>query len=144
MSANTIQDIFIKILRSELTETELDDSVKEQLTPDVVSALYSLADRHDLAYIALSSLHKCGLKYDDAVYSKLDQKAIMSVYRNEQIKYAFAQICDTFDQSSIPYIPLKGSVIRPFYPQESMRTSCDIDILIHEQDIDFAVGEGRL
>ena len=49
MEIKAIEDIFIKILRSELTETELDDSVKEQLTPDVVSALYSLADRHDLA-----------------------------------------------------------------------------------------------
>lgn len=67
MEIKAIEDIFIKILRSELTETELDDSVKDQLTPDVVSALYSLADRHDLAYIALSSLHKCGLKNDDAV-----------------------------------------------------------------------------
>lgn len=139
MEIKAIEDIFIKILRSELTETELDDSVKDQLTPDVVSALYSLANRHDLAYIALSSLHKCGLKNDDAVYSKLDQKAIMSVYRNEQIKYAFAQICDTFDQSSIPYIPLKGSVIRPFYPQESMRTSCDIDILVKEENLEAAI-----
>lgn len=138
MEVKTLQDIFIKILRSELTKTELDDSVKEQLTPDVVSALYSFADRHDLAYIVLSSLHKCGLKNDDAVYSKLDQKAIMSVYRNEQMKYAYGQICDTFDQASIPYIPLKGSVIRPYYPQESMRTSCDIDILVKEENLEAA------
>lgn len=139
MEVKAIEDIFIKMLRSELSETELDASVKEQLTPDVVAALYSLADRHDLVYIVLSSLHKCGLKNDDAVYSKLDQKAIMSVYRNEQIKYAFAQICDTFDQASVPYIPLKGSVIRPYYPQESMRTSCDIDILVKEENLEAAI-----
>ena len=51
MEVKAIEDIFIKMLRSELSETELDDSVKEQLTPDVVAALYSLADRHDLVYI---------------------------------------------------------------------------------------------
>lgn len=139
MEATVIEDIFIKILRSELTETELDDSVKEQLTLDVVAALYSLAVRHDLAYIFVSSLHKCGYKDDDSAYSNLSQKAIMSVYRNEQINYAFAQICDTFDQASIPYIPLKGSVIRPYYPQESMRTSCDIDILVKEEDLEAAM-----
>ena len=139
MEVKAIEDIFIKMLRSELSETELDASVKEQLTPDVVAALYSLADRHDLVYIVLSSLHKCGLKNDDAVYSKLDQKAIMSVYRNEQIKYAYGQICDTFDQISIPYIPLKGSVIRPYYPKESMRTSCDIDILVKEENLEAAI-----
>lgn len=139
MEVTTIQDILIKILRSELTETELDDSVKEQLTPDVVSALYSLADHHDLAHIIYSSLYKCGLKNDDAVYSKFNQKAIMSVYRNEQIKYAFAQICDTLDQAYIPYIPLKGSVIRPYYPQESMRMSCDIDILVKEENLEETI-----
>lgn len=139
MEVNALQDIFIKILRSELTETELDDSVKGRFTPDVVSALYSLAVRHDLTYIVSSALHKCGPESEDAVYSKLNQKAIISVYRNEQINYAFAQICDTFDQASIPYIPLKGSVIRPYYPQESMRTSCDIDILVKEEDLEAAI-----
>ncbi len=139
MEVKAIEDIFIKILRSELTETELDDSVKEQLTPDVISALYSLADRHDLAHIIYFSLYKCGLKNDDAIYTRFDQKAIMSVYRNEQMKYAYGQICDTFDQMSIPYIPLKGSVIRPYYPKESMRTSCDIDILVKEENLEAAI-----
>ncbi len=139
MEIKAIEDIFIKILRSELTETELDDSVKEQLTPDVVSALYSLADRHDLAHIVFYSLHKCGLKSDDAMYSKFNQKVIMSVYRNEQMKYAYNQICDIFNKESIPYIPLKGLVIRPYYPKDSMRTSCDIDILVKEENLESAI-----
>ncbi len=139
MEVKAIEDIFIKILRSELTETEIDDSVKEQLNPDVISALYSLADHHDLAHIVFSSLYKCGLKGNGAVYSKFNQKAIMSVYRNEQMKYAYGQICDIFNQASIPYIPLKGSVIRPYYPNESMRTSCDIDILVKEENLEAAI-----
>lgn len=134
MEVIALWDIFIRILRSELTETELDDSIKEQLTPGVVAALYSLAVRHDMAHIISSSLYKCGMQNVYAVYSKFDQKAIMSVYRNKQMKYAYGQICDTFDQAFIPYIPLKGSVICPYYPQESMRTSCDIDIFIKEEN----------
>ena len=88
MEVTALRDIFIKIIRSELTETELDDSVKVQLTPDVISALYSLSNRHDLAHIVSTSLPKCGLKSDGEAYSKFNQKSIMSVYRNEQIKYA--------------------------------------------------------
>ena len=30
----------------------------------------------------------------------------------------------------IPFLPLKGSVIRQYYPEPWMRTSCDIDILV--------------
>lgn len=138
MEVKVLQDIFIKILRSELTEMELDASVKAQLTPDVISALYLLSNRHDLAQVVSSSLHKSGLKSDGEAYSKFNRKAIMSVYRNEQMKYAYNQICDIFNRESIPYIPLKGSVIRPYYTEESMRMSCDIDILVKKENLKSA------
>lgn len=139
MELTALQDILIKILRSELNETELEDSVKVPLTSDVIAALYSLSNRHDLAHIVFNSLHKCGLRNDDAMYSEFNKKAIMSVCRNEQMKYAYNQICDIFNEESIPYIPLKGAVIRPYYPQESMRTSCDIDILVKEETLEEAI-----
>jgi len=34
---------------------------------------------------------------------------------------------------------LKGSVIRKYYPEPWMRTSCDIDVLVHENDIEKAM-----
>ena len=36
-------------------------------------------------------------------------------------------------------MPLKGSVLRASYPQDWMRTSCDIDILVHREDLERAV-----
>ncbi len=139
MEAQALQDIILKILRSELNETEPEDIVKAQLTSEEISALFSLSKRHDLAHIVSQALYKCGLLTDQEMLSKFSRAEMMSVYRNEQIKYAYKQICDCFDESDIPYIPLKGSVIRPYYPKESMRTSCDIDILIKEENLDNAI-----
>lgn len=139
MDAKTLQDIFIKILRSELNETELDSAVKAELTPDVLSALYSLSKRHDLAHIVASSLYKNGFSGDDEIYKRFSQENIMSVYRCIHMNYALKEICNTFNEEHIPYIPLKGSVIRPYYPEESMRTSCDIDILVKEENLDAAI-----
>ena len=139
MDEKTLQDIFIKILRSELNETELDSAVKDQLTPDILSALYSLSKRHDLAHIVANSLYKNGFAGDDEIYSKFSQENVMSVYRCIQMNYALKEICNTFNEEHIPYILLKGSVIRPYYPEESMRTSCDIDILIKEENLDAAI-----
>ncbi len=139
MGAKTLQDIFIKILRSELNETELDSAVKDQLTPDVLSALYSLSKRHDLAHIVAYSLYRNGLNGDDEIYSKFNQKSVVSIYRCMNMKYVLKEICNAFDEEKIPYIPLKGSVIRPYYPEECMRTSCDIDILIKEEKLDAAI-----
>lgn len=139
MEVKYLQDIFIKILRSELNETELDSAVGEQLTPDVLSALYSLSKKHDLAHIVSSALYRSGISADAELISKFGQTEIMSVYRCEQMKYAYKQICEALTEASIPYIPLKGSVIRPYYPKESMRTSCDIDVLVKEENLCQAI-----
>ncbi len=138
MDKRAVQDILIKILGATLTETELDSSVKEQLTPEVVSALYALSKHHDLAHIVATALYGNNVEIGKELASKFSKEEILSVYRYEQMKYAYEEICETFEEAQIPYIPLKGSVIRPYYPQESMRTSCDIDILVHEEDIERA------
>ena len=139
MDAKTLQDIFIKILRSELNETELDSAVKAELTPDVLSALYLLSKRHDLAHIVANSLYKNGFSNESEIYSKFSQENVGAVYRHIHMDYALKEICNTFNEEHIPYIPLKGSVIRPYYPEESMRTSCDIDILVKEENLDAAI-----
>lgn len=138
MEGKALQDILIKILRSELNETELDHTVKEQLTSEVISALFSLSKRHDLAHIVSASLYKNGV-LEEKTKSPYYREEAISLYRYEQMRYAYEQICELFNQANIPYIPLKGSVIRPYYPKESMRTSCDIDILVKQESLDQAV-----
>ncbi len=139
MEAKTLQNIFIKILRAELSEATLDTEIREQLTPGVISALYELSKRHDLAHIVAASLQKNGLLTDDQVSAKFKQENAQAVYRHLQMEYAYKQICDVFEEKGIPYIPLKGAVLRQYYPQPSMRTSCDIDILIREENLECAV-----
>lgn len=139
MEAEKVQDLLIGLLRAELTGTELDDAAKEQITPDALSALYALSDRQDLAHMVSAALSKNGLLADQKLAAQFAQKEILSVYRAEQMKAVFDKICTAFDQASIAYVPLKGLVMRPFYPKESMRTSCDMDILIREENLDAAV-----
>ena len=52
---------------------------------------------------------------------------------------SYKKICAALNENCIPYIPLKGSVLKDLYPEPWMRTSCDIDILVHEEDLDKAV-----
>ncbi len=139
MERKALLDIFIKLLGSALNEAELDGAVKNELTPDVIAALFSLSKRHDLAHIVSAVLYKNGLLTNEETISKYKHEEVVSIYRYEQMKYAYGQICDAFEEAAIPYIPLKGSVIRPYYPKASMRTSCDIDILVKEEDLERAI-----
>ena len=52
---------------------------------------------------------------------------------------ALGNICRALDAAGIDYIPLKGSVLCNLYPAPEMRTSSDIDVLVHEGDLDRAV-----
>ncbi len=139
MEERELQKLLIDIIRSELTCTALDGEAEKKLTPDIIGALYRLSELHDLAHIVSAALGKLGLLGVDEISAGLQKQELLSVYRCERLKYEFEQICEVLDGESIPYIPLKGSVIRPFYPYDSMRTSCDIDILIREEQLDNAI-----
>lgn len=53
-----------------------------------------------------------------------------------KINHEYNRICDALESVEISFLPLKGSVLRQYYPEPWMRTSCDIDILVHENDLE--------
>ena len=122
------------------TDRDSASASASKITSDDLAAVYRLAKQHDLAPLVSGFFYRNRItEGGEDLRRKLRQDELMSVYRHEQMRYAFEEICGIFDEANIPYIPLKGSVIRPYYPEESMRTSCDIDILIHEEDLERAI-----
>lgn len=138
MHEREAQKILIKILCAELNGRE-DSGLASGLTPELLEAVYRLAKAQDLAHVVSDFVYRNGVE-SGALDDKLQKEAFLSVYRREQLRYAFDEACAALDTASVVYLPLKGSVIRPYYPSEGMRTSCDVDILIHEEDMDTAIG----
>ena len=129
-------DLTLAILRSAMTGKPLGEAEKNSCTEESVRAVFKLAKAHDLDHLVAWGLKKNEL---DAMLGDRGEKKIMtSVYRYQQIKYEYERICATLEAAGIDLLPLKGSVIRKHYPEPWMRTSCDIDILIHEADIERA------
>lgn len=52
---------------------------------------------------------------------------------------AVLKLRKVFDKEEIPYVLLKGASISALYPDPCLRTSSDIDILIHEEDVEKAL-----
>lgn len=134
-----VQHILISILHSTINGVAHNDSIKQKITPDILASVYRLAKKHDLAHVVSEFVYHNQIPVPQELQTQLKQETFKAVYRHEQMKYAYEEICRAFEDAEIAYIPLKGSVIRPFYPYESMRTSCDIDILIHEEDLKIAI-----
>ena len=130
---------------------------KEKIVLPEISArflieVYKLSKAHDVAHLVGDALNKSGVFENlpadldeneraaiSKVKGKFDEQIFTAVYRYENINYELEQICKTLEEAKIPFIPLKGSVIRKYYPEPWMRTSCDIDVLVHENDIEKAM-----
>lgn len=113
--------------------------------------VYKLSKAHDVAHLVGDALNKSGVfenlpaDIDEneraaiaKVKEKFDEQIFTAVYRYENINYELERLKETLEEAKIPFIPLKGSVIRKYYPEPWMRTSCDIDILVKEKDADNA------
>ena len=124
------------LLRSEICEAQLDEETKNAITPETLSKLYKLSKKHDLAHLVADALDKNGLlPTDGEIKKRFLYERNMAVYRYEQINYELGEICRVLEEEQIEHIPLKGSVLRRYYPEPWMRTSCDIDILVKEADL---------
>ena len=136
---NELNNKLFALLRSVLCTEELNKSLFEGLNEETLAELYKISKKHDMAHIVGEALDCAGLLDDGDISRKLAKQQLVAIYRYENIQYEIDSICAAFDKANIPYIPLKGSVIRALYPEPWMRTSCDIDILVHENDLDTAV-----
>ncbi len=129
-----LQNVLFTLLKAAVSKEELTLELKSACTDDVLEQVFILAQKHDLAHLpgALDLP-------DSGPGQKMKKAAQLAMYRYVQINYEYQRICKVFDSAQIPYIPLKGAVIREYYPQAWMRTSCDMDILVHEENLEKAV-----
>lgn len=118
LDKNVLREL-INIVKSQLHE---EDYMSEIVEYDQIELL---ARKHDIAQF---------------VYYVTDNpKKNRLIARVMLIDYTAHMVMKLFDESKISYIPLKGTIIRSMYPKFWMRTSCDVDILVHEEDLDRAV-----
>lgn len=131
-------NVLAELLKCALFDAEIEESVKKTISENV-PVIYNTALRHDIAHLVEHALVKSGISVSDEElsYNFLKQKA-MSVMRYEDISNAQKQVSELFETEKIPFVLLKGAVIRNYYPEPWMRTSCDIDILVHECDLERA------
>ena len=132
------EEILFALLRYSICGHPLDVSIAELCTDKMLSAVYAIAQKHDIAHLAAHGLECLDLPHSE-ILAKFQNAKTQAIFRYMRQDYEYGRICDVLEHEEIPYIPLKGAVLRAYYPEPWMRTSCDIDILVHEKDLDRAV-----
>ncbi|MBQ9848799.1 MAG: nucleotidyltransferase family protein [Clostridia bacterium] len=109
------------------------------LPEEIVAKIYELSKLHDLTHLLTASIEKSKAAQNPALLKAFQKQTLMSVYRYERINHEFDRLCRALENAEIPFIPLKGSVLRGYYPEPWMRTSCDIDVFVAPENLEKAI-----
>ncbi len=130
-------ELLFALLRVSVCENALTPAQRELYSAELLPELLKTARKQDVAHLLVLGLKRSGLIGEEN--AALEQMLFGALYRYESIRYEYTRICDALEKAKLPFIPLKGSVIRKFYPEPWMRNSCDIDILVREEELDRAI-----
>ena len=135
-----VRDLLITLLKGaikgEMLDTEL---ITQSLSESKLATLFKVSKKHDVAHLIAYVLEKSEISLNEDAWKLFLQEKEQARLRYEMIQADINEICSCFDKEEILYIPLKGARIREYYPAPWMRTSCDIDILVREEELDRAV-----
>lgn len=148
MNAETAKLLFA-FLRSAICGDEITDGEFDSCTPEELLTIAELSVKHDLGHLVAFGLKEN--KVDERLHQSigendelknavrvLEHEMFKAVYRYQQMNHELLRMCAALEAAEIEFMPLKGSVIRNHYPKPWMRTSCDIDVLVHDRDIERA------
>ncbi len=133
----TSKNLIFDLLRCFLNEEDF--IIDKQILDNNYEALIKISKRHDiLSIIAYILLNRNYINNEE-----LKKVSYVSIYRYETQKYKILKLIEELNSNKIDFILLKGAVIRDYYLEPYLRTSCDIDVLIKEKQVSEATGMSR-
>lgn len=134
-----ITKILMNLIKCSIHKENIDVQQYCALSQEEKEQLFQLCSKHSISVIVGDVLGKSKMIEKTPNVKKLINESFMSVYRYEQSQTEIKKITHVLTELKIPYILLKGPRVRKYYPEPWLRTSCDIDILIHEEYLDLAI-----
>lgn len=110
---------------------------KEYVRSANAEKLLRLSVSHKLTVLVNEAVQRS----DDGLFSEEDKKqfkiaALRAIRVNLLLDYETKQILSLLEDNQLTYMPLKGYVLKKYYPRTDMRQMGDIDILMDAKDAD--------
>lgn len=133
------EKLMFSLISSAICGIDFPDEMKNTLSPEIVNDIVTVAKKHDvLQMISGGILNNSLVAPGSPVFSELQKHTFGVVFRYEQLNFELERLIAALEENGIDFMPLKGSVIRSYYPEPWLRTSCDIDVLVKKEDIEKA------
>ena len=122
----------LSIIKSVLNSEEFDLTGEKNID---WYKLYSFARFHGVTEM-LSGAAEEFHTIPDEVKKQMRRDAELAIFREANQELGAGVILDAFEERGIDCMPLKGYIIKHMYPSVEMRGMCDVDILIHTDDME--------
>ena len=96
-----------------------------------LDALYALCKAHSISALVSSVLLE-HIKENREQYTKWSEEQMKALYRDMNFATERAKILAFLEENGIWYMPMKGIVLKDYYPQPELREFADNDILFDE------------
>ncbi|MBR6729619.1 MAG: nucleotidyltransferase family protein [Clostridia bacterium] len=122
--------LFFALLRSVICGEALPEEYKKPISEEQIKTLLDLAKAHSLLPLLSEALLRHKLLQTNETEELCQALLFQSISIYQQQTEALRQLCRLLNEAEIPHLPLKGSVLKKYYPEPWLRTSCDIDVLV--------------
>ena len=96
-----------------------------------LDALYTFESDQSVANMAYEALQKLG--YPEEQLKKFQDDYKLNMLREARFELAGQQVFDALEKAEIPFIPLKGAVLKNLYPNPALRNFTDYDLYIGDK-----------
>ena len=124
---STIEDNFIKLYISGVTNLKIDFTLND----DEINQIINLAKSHSLETVIYQAFKINDIK----IPAKLEKEYQFLLFKMFTQDAELESLSCAFTNHKIYHLPLKGSVLRKYYPNPILRIMADLDILFHEEDL---------
>lgn len=125
-----------ELLASAISGKALGEEEDAKISSEKAQELLKTARFHDIDHIVALGLKENRLIPEEN--KEIDKIIFKAVYRYQRLNFEYERVCAALEGEEIPFLPLKGAVIRKYYREPWLRTSCDVDILVREEDAEKA------
>lgn len=104
--------------------------------------LYILSCKHDVSHLVGVVADKLPAQ-QRSDFKPFAREQMKAMFRHEKMQQETGKIFALLEACGIPFVPLKGTSIRPLYHEPWHRTSGDVDILVPRERVDEAIAAAQ-
>lgn len=131
--------LLFRLLRAEICGDALEPGSLQLIQSSVGQEMFHLAGRHSIAHLPADGCLRYLSVTDPELKRTLQRYKYGAVSNYANLNYCVDELRQILKAQDIPFIFLKGTVVRRLYPEPWMRSCSDIDILVPDKEFDRAL-----